>query len=157
MRCPSGVDKMFRGNSLAKIDAKGRLKLPAIFRALIEPKLGKEFFITILRGRSVRVYPMEFWIEFENTLAAMPSMNPTVIKVRNIVNFYGQTAVMDSQGRVLLHPLARSKVGIDGEVAVMGQGNHLAICNRTAFERQLDDDPLTDEDLLNLAELENLR
>jgi MraZ protein len=146
--------KMFRGNSLAKIDSKGRLKLPAAYRTVIEPKFGKEFFVTTLRARSVRVYPMDFWLEFERKLASMPSMDPTVIKVRNIVNFYGQTATMDAQGRILLHPLVRAKVGLDGEVAVLGQEDHLAVCTRTAFENQLEEDPLSDDDLRKLADLE---
>ena len=56
---------MLRGNALAKVDDKGRLKLPSSFRSTIEPKYGSEFFVTSLRGDSVRIYPMQVWQEIE--------------------------------------------------------------------------------------------
>ena len=44
---------MLRGSALAKVDEKGRLKLPASFRAALVPRFGQEFFVTSLRGESV--------------------------------------------------------------------------------------------------------
>lgn len=143
---------MFRGNALAKIDSKGRLKLPAGFRGVIQPKFGNEFFVTSLRGDSIRIYPMENWIEIERKLAAVPSMNPAVIKFKNAVNYFGQCATMDAQGRVLLHPLVRDRAGAQGEVAVLGQHDFLEVWNRAAFEKRIKSDPLSDADLQTLAE-----
>jgi MraZ protein len=70
-----------------------------------------------------------------------------------MLNYFGQTAVMDQQGRILIHPLLREKAALEGEVAVLGQQNHLEIWNRTQFEDRLRLDPLTDEDLMELATL----
>lgn len=144
---------MFRGNALAKIDDKGRLKLPAIYRAIIEPKFGNEFFVTSLRGESVRVYPLETWVEVEARLGRASSLNPAVMKFKNAVNYYGQTSTMDGQGRIVVHPLVRERAAIGGEVAVLGQQDFLEIWNREAFERNLHDDPLTQEDLAILGDL----
>ncbi len=144
---------MLRGNALAKVDEKGRLKLPAGFRAVVEPKFGREFFVTSLRGDSVRVYPMQTWLELEERLKRAPSLNPRVIKFKNAVNYYGQSAVMDAQGRILLHPLVREKAGTVGEVAVLGQQDFLEVWNREVFETRLTQDPLTDDDLARLSEL----
>ena len=83
---------MLRGNALAKVDEKGRLKVPSVFRALIEPKYGSEYFVTSLRGESVRVYPMEVWSRFEERLAKAPAFDPAVMRLRNAVNYYGQSA-----------------------------------------------------------------
>jgi MraZ protein len=143
---------MFRGNALAKVDNKGRLKLPAGFRSIIQPKFGNEFFVTSLRGDSVRIYPMENWLEVESRLAAAPSMNPAVIKFKSAVNYYGQCTAMDAQGRILLHPLVRERAGTQGEVAVLGQHDFLEVWNREAFEKRIKSDPLTDEDLATLSE-----
>ena len=142
---------MLRGNSLAKIDEKGRLKLPAAFRSVIEPTYGNEFFVTSLRGDSARIYPMQVYAELEDKILAASSVQPLVSKLRTSLNFFGQRAVMDPNGRILLHPLLRDKAELSGEVAVLGQQNFLEVWNRGSFEEALKRDPLTDDDLRELA------
>ena len=144
---------MLRGNALATVDEKGRLKLPALFRAAIEPKYGKDFFVTSLRGESVRIYPMQVWVRIEERLARASSLNPSVMRFKNSVNFHGQSVSMDGQGRILIHPLLREKAGTHGEVAVLGQQDFLEVWNRASFEQRLESDLLTDEDLVILADL----
>lgn len=144
---------MLRGNSLAKVDAKGRLKVPASFRGVIEPKYGNEFFVTSLRGASVLIYPMQVYAELEERLTGSSSVGPLVSKLRFALNSYGQGAVMDQQGRILIHPFLREKTEINGEVAVLGQQNYLEVWNRTRFDEQLEREPLTDEELRLLADL----
>jgi MraZ protein len=144
---------MLRGNAIAKIDEKGRLKLPSSFRALLEPKFGGTYFVTSLRGESVRLYPMEVWMRIEERLGQASSMNPSVIRFKNMVNYFGQTAVIDPQGRVLVHPLLRERAEIRGEVVVLGQHDHLEVWNRANFENRLASDPLTDADLETLSGL----
>lgn len=142
---------MLRGNALAKVDEKGRLKLPSAFRSFIEPQFGREFFVTSLRGDSVRIYPLPVYAELEERLLAASSLQPLVSKLRNALNYFGQITTMDAQGRILIHPLAREKSGIDGEVAVLGHQNYLEVWNRAGFEEALTSDPLTDDDLRELA------
>ena len=49
---------MLRGNYTARIDIKGRLKVPTEFRRLMEEKHGKDFYITSLTGECVRIYSL---------------------------------------------------------------------------------------------------
>jgi MraZ protein len=144
---------MLRGNSLAKIDEKGRLKLPAAFRAVLEPKYGSDFFVTSLRGDSVRIYPMDVWLRIEERLARGSSLNPSVMRFKNAVNYFGQSNPMDAQGRILVHPLLREHADVRGEVVVLGQQDFLEVWNRTVFEVRLHADPLTDADLGALSDL----
>ena len=144
---------MLRGNSLAKLDEKGRLKLPASFRALLEPKFGSEYFVTSLRGDSVRIYPMDVWLRIEDRLAHASSLNPSVMRFKNAVNYFGQSSPMDAQGRILIHPLLRDRADVRGEVVVLGQQDFLEVWNRTVFEERLHADPLTDADLGALSDL----
>ncbi len=144
---------MLRGNSLAKIDDKGRLKLPSVFRSLLEPKFGTEFFVTSLRGDSVRIYPMDVWQRIEERLARASSLNPSVMRFKNAVNYFGQTSPMDAQGRVLIHPLLRERADVRAEVVVLGQQDFLEVWNRSVFEERLQTDPLTDADLGALSDL----
>jgi len=144
---------MLRGNALAKLDDKGRLKLPSIYRTVIDPTYGTEFFITSLQGASVLIYPMPVYSALEERIFRASKVEPSVKRLRRALNYYGQTATMDPQGRVLIHPLLRERSGIDGEVAVLGHQNYLEVWNRSAFEEKLRHDPLTEDDLRELAAL----
>ena len=44
---------MLRGNHAARIDDKGRLKIPNAFRSLVEKAHGTELFVTSLTGEYV--------------------------------------------------------------------------------------------------------
>jgi MraZ protein len=143
---------VLRGNHAAKIDDKGRLKIPSAFRALIEEKHGTEVFVTSLAGESVRIYPMAVWVELETKLGAMPSTHPTRLKFLDRVNYFGQVAEFDSQGRVLIHGRLRESAGMAGEVDVLGLVNLLEVWNHERFASKLQRDPLTDDDLRALSE-----
>jgi len=144
---------MLRGSALAKLDDKGRLKLPSAFRSVIETKHASDFFVTSLRGDSVRIYPMDVWARIEERLSHASSLNPAVMRFKNAVNYYGQSCPLDAEGRVLVHPLLRERAGVRGEVVVLGQQDYLEVWNRAAFEERLQAEPLTDADLGTLAEL----
>jgi len=144
---------MLRGHCPAKIDAKGRVKIPNAFRRHIEDKYGRDFFVTSLSGEFVRVYPMPIWLDVEKKIAAAPSMTPAVMRFTNMVNYYGQMASMDDQGRLLVHPLLRQKSGLNGAVAVLGNQVHFDIWSREKFEALLQAQPITDEDRQTLAAL----
>lgn len=142
---------MLRGSAPARIDEKGRLKLPAVFRSTLEPQYGTEFFVTSLWGESVRIYPMEVWKRIEERLASGPRFEPARMRFRNAVNYYGQPAVMDPQGRILIHPLLRECASVAGDVTVVGLHDYLEVWNRAACVERLEKDPLTPEDLERLG------
>ena len=68
---------MLRGNHPARVDEKGRLKIPNGFRVLVEQQYGAELFVTSVSGEYVRIYPMAVWLEIERRLAEVPSANPS--------------------------------------------------------------------------------
>jgi len=142
---------VLRGNSPAKIDDKGRLKIPNSFRALIHKEHGAEVFVTSLSGQSVRIYPMPVWLELERRLAAMPTVHPSRQKFLDRVNFYGLATEFDPQGRVLIQPRLREIALMSGEVDVLGQHSFLEVWNHERFAARLLTDPFTDEDAKALA------
>ena len=143
---------MFRGNAPARIDDKGRLKLPNTFRAPLESKYGRELFLTSLSGEYVRVYPMPVWLELEQRLSGMPTTHPARLRLLDRVNYFGQVAELDSQGRVLIPVRLRDAATMAGEVDVLGQYNYLDVWNHDRFLTKLQRDPYTDEDARALAE-----
>lgn len=143
---------MLRGNSPAKIDDKGRLKVPNGFRAAIQDTHGRELFVTSLTGESVRVYPMAVWIEIERKLAEMPSTHPSRQKFLDRVNFYGHVTELDPQGRVLIQPRLRESASMNGDVDVLGHQNYLEVWNHDRFLSRLAGQPFTDDDARALSE-----
>jgi len=143
---------VLRGNYAAKIDDKGRLKIPNAFRALIEDKHGNEVFVTSLTGEYVRIYPLPVWLALEEKLARVPSTHPSRLKYFDRVNYYGQTAEVDSQGRVVIHSRLRDSAGMSGEVDVFGQYEWLDVWNHERFVAKMQRDPFTDDDARALSE-----
>jgi MraZ protein len=144
---------MLRGNHPARIDDKGRLKVPNGFRAAIESQWGTELFVTSVTGEFVRVYPMAVWLEIEQRLTAMPSSHPSKQRFLERVNFFGQVASMDRQGRIVIPQLLRESAAMTGDVSVLGQQNYLAVWNlKRLQERLFEKEPFTDEDGRLLAE-----
>ena len=143
---------MLRGNYAARIDDKGRLKVPNAFRSLVETKHGKELFVTSLTGEYVRIYPMPVWLELEEKLARMPSTHPARLKFLDRVNYFGQTAEFDTQGRVVIPSRLRESAGMTGNVDVFGQVAYLDVWNHERFAAKLQRDPYTDDDARALSD-----
>ena len=143
---------MLRGNYAAKIDDKGRLKIPNAFRSLVETKHGKELFVTSLTGECVRIYPMPVWLELEEKLGRMPTTHPARLRFLDRVNYFGQAAEIDTQGRVVIHPRLRETAGMNGEVDVLGEVERLEVWNHERLVSKLQAEPFTDDDAKALSE-----
>jgi MraZ protein len=145
---------MLRGNYTARVDSKGRLKIPTAFRRYIEEKYTTlEFYVTSLTGEYVRIFPLSEWESIEQRLALLPSMDTARRKFLDRTNYYGQQATLDGQGRVLIHPLLRKSAGVVGDVAVLGYLTYLEVWELERFERRLLSDPYTEEDEAAIARL----
>jgi transcriptional regulator MraZ len=137
---------VLRGNHPARVDDKGRLKIPNGFRVLVEQQYGAELFVTSVTGEYVRVYPMAVWLEIERRLAEVPSANPSKQRFLDRVNFFGQTVTMDKQGRVVLPQLLRESAAMAGDVSVLGLQNHLEVWNQKRLTERFKKEPFTDDD-----------
>ena len=143
---------MFRGNAPARIDDKGRLKVPNAFKPLLESKYGRELFLTSLTGEHVRIYPMPEWLKIEEKLGRMPSTHPARLRYLDRVNYFGQAAELDAQGRVLIPVRLREAATMDGDVDVLGQVNCLDVWNHDRLTAKMQREPYTDDDARALSE-----
>jgi MraZ protein len=143
---------VLRGSYPAKIDDKGRLKLPTAFKAFVEEQHGAGLYVTSLTGDSVRVYPMPVWLGVEQRLARMPSAHPARLKFLDRVNYFGQVLEFDVQGRVLIPSRLRDAAGMSGDVDVLGQVDYLEVWNHDRFLAKLQREPFTDDDARALAD-----
>ena len=141
-----------RGSSPARIDNKGRLKVPTVFRRVIRDQQSADVFVTSLTGECVRIYPMQAWLEIEQKLSQMPGNHPSRLKFLDRVNYYGQSGELDGQGRVVIPGHLRDSASIVGDVRVFGRIDYLEVWNEERFLHRLEREPWTDDDGLKLSE-----
>ena len=133
-----------RGNCPAKVDEKGRLKIPAVFLEELK-EYGTNFYITSPTGESARIYPLKVWSEIEDQLAGKGnSKEKRQFLMRT--SYFGQVAELDGQGRVLLPSILRDKALLKGDVAVLGLSNYLEVMNDARVVDQMKNEPFTDDD-----------
>jgi MraZ protein len=141
-----------RGSYPAKVDEKGRLKIPASFLEELK-EYGDQFYITSPTGETARIYPIKVWNEIEDKLAKLPSTNKSKRKFLMRTSYFGQMVELDGQGRVLMPSVLREKAQTKGDVAVLGALDYLEVINNARALDQMDKDPYTDEDDKALGDL----
>jgi MraZ protein len=142
---------MFRGNHPAKVDEKGRLKLPAAFKQLLDAASVMQFYITSTDGKSAEVWPLPEWEKREQQLAEFSTLDPAVDKYLDLTSYYGQQVEIDNQARVLLPQILRGTATLDAEVTVFGKLTYLEVRNREIYEKELPAKSMTDENRQALA------
>jgi MraZ protein len=142
---------MLRGNYLATVDEKGRVKIPADFLAELR-KSGTKFYVTSDNGEYALIYPMKLWEEKEKILAKLSSHNRAKQRYLARTNYYGQVVEVDGQGRILIPPVLRESAQMKGEVDVQGYLTYLQVWNHAQFLEQLKRNPITAEDEKELDE-----
>ena len=146
------IPPVLRGNYPAKVDEKGRVKIPAAFLEALR-EYGNKFYVTSENGDYVRVYPMKIWNEIEEKLARLSSHNRTKQKFLTRTNYFGQVVELDGQGRILVPSILRESAQMRGDVDVLGNLTYLQIWNHTRFLDNMKGSPITDEDEKTLDEL----
>ena len=143
---------MLRGNYLATVDEKGRVKIPADFLAHLR-RSGTKFYVTSTLGDCAHIYPMKVWEEKERKLAKVSSHNRAKQKFLSRTNYYGQVVEVDGQGRILIPPVLRESAEMRGEVDVQGKLTYLEVWNHARFLDNMNRNPITAEDEQALEQL----
>jgi transcriptional regulator MraZ len=120
----------FCGNPRAKLDERGRLKMPAEFKAFIDRKYGKdfnEFYITSREGLDAEIYPLPEWHQHLAKVFKLPPSNAARKGLLARYSLYGGRADMDPQGRLLLPEELRNAGLVNEDVSVTGEGPFLRV------------------------------
>ncbi|MBW3083601.1 division/cell wall cluster transcriptional repressor MraZ [Bifidobacterium sp. 6T3] len=122
------------GTYTPKIDAKGRLALPAKFRTL----LGRG--VVLARGQERCVYLLPFR-EFRRMAAQIQRTSVSNREAREYSRVFMSGAsdqVPDKQGRVLVPQLLRTYARLKDDIVVIGVGTRAEIWDRQTWERYLE-------------------
>ena len=145
---------LFRGLHSINLDAKGRMAMPARFRGIIEEYCQGQLVVTIDQdGESLVIYPLNEFEAIERKVASLSSFHPESRRLKNIFIGHATEVNLDGSGRILIPQNLRQFVGLDKKVALVGQGNKLAVWNETRdgwLKHKVDVEELPDE-LKNLS------
>ncbi len=123
------------GTYAPKIDDKGRVALPAKFRA----QLGGGFVMARGQERCVYVLPM---VEFQRMTAQIQHTSMSNKSARDYLRVFLSGAVdeePDKQGRIVVPPMLRDYASLGDEIVVIGVGTRAEIWNKSAWEAYLAD------------------
>ncbi|MBA2289130.1 MAG: division/cell wall cluster transcriptional repressor MraZ [Chloroflexia bacterium] len=130
---------MFLGRFAHNLDAKGRLAIPARFRAVLEDG------VVLTRGidRCVTAYPMPVWNVLAEKISALSMTDPNARQFRRMMFAEAVNLALDAQGRIVLPAALREFAGIDREVVVIGVNSSFEIWSPERWreiEAVVDDD-----------------
>ena len=127
----------FSGEYECKLDAKGRLILPARMKANLPAASGNNIVINRGFEACLVVYPEVEWRKIFSKVSGLNEFNE---EYRNFQrNFFrGNTeAELDSNGRFVLPKSMTKYAQIDTEVIVVGMGNRIEIWNPEVYDQFL--------------------
>lgn len=124
----------------SKLDAKGRLALPARIKSQLPEG---EVELVIRRGFEpcLTLYPM---VEFKKVFSKISGLNEFNEEYRKLQrNFLSGvvTVELDSNGRFLLPKNMLAYAQLEKEVMLVGMGNKVEIWNPSRYEKHLIQDP----------------
>ncbi len=121
---------MFLGEHTHTIDDKGRLTIPAKYRAL----LAKGMVVTRGFDQNLMLFPIDGWEELAARIAERPLADESVRAFRRRVFSGAMDLTSDKQGRILLPQYLRDFADINGEVVVAGMFNYLEIWSTEGWQ-----------------------
>ncbi|MFB3827658.1 MAG: hypothetical protein ACE15B_12875 [Bryobacteraceae bacterium] len=136
----------------ARVDEKGRIKLPVVFQEHLK-RFSEPLFATSLDRRTGRIYPKSIWLE---NLKFFERYKENPKAARNLIfvaQDLGSETAMDSQGRVQLSPELRRELGIENQaVKVYADRGRIEILSEAVYEQRKRQAAETSESDLDAAE-----
>lgn len=124
-----------RGRYPARVDDKGRVKLPVNFAQYFGALREKKLFVTSIDRRTAQIYTLDVWRQNEKTLAGDRENAAAARKVLFNAGDLGAETEMDNQGRILLSPELRRELGIENQpVHLLAYKGHVEVLSEQAYE-----------------------
>jgi len=139
----------FTGEYECKIDAKGRIKLPANLIRQLGSNGVYEFMVNRGFENHLMLYPKDVWDEKTKELN---QLNIYIKKNRQAVRYFyrGATQILaDASDRILLTKNLIEYAGIGKEVVLFAYQDQVEIWSKEAYEKMIGDEP---ENFSELAE-----
>jgi MraZ protein len=118
-----------------KVDGKGRVSIPASFRAVLEAQGGSTVYLTWNRDEgTIEGFGEAYMQDVEDRIDALPINSSERRALEN--RYFGNTMslAIDGDGRIILPPDLRAQAGIEGQALFVGLGKRFHVWEPKAFE-----------------------
>ena len=153
--------RRFRGESLHKVDAKGRVSVPAAFRRVLEegdPDFSRgsspNFVIVYggVRGSCLEGYTINSSSKVDTLISKLPRFSKDREMLERFINTQSTYMQLDETGRIVLSHRLKEKIGIGDEAIFAGMGEKFQIWEPKTYQNELN---ALDSSFKNLSEDEN--
>ncbi len=126
---------MFRGRFEYSLDDKGRVKIPPKFKEILKEKHQNTLVLTVFDD-CIYAYPYDVWEELERKAVNLPLTNKAARRFKRMFFSSAQDVNIDKQGRILIPGVLREDVGIDKDVVVLGNLDHIEIWSKERWDSE---------------------
>lgn len=125
----------FLSNATNRIDAKGRVSVPAAFRAVLTRRDVAELYcLQDFVYPAINVGGPDLLDRYERQIEALDPFSEEANRLSLLVHGGGVFARMDGEGRIAVTDFMRSFTGVTSDVAFVGRGQHFQLWEPKAFE-----------------------
>lgn len=142
---------MFRGATKVTIDDKGRVVVPAHYRAVLSAPAEGRVVVTADRDECLLVYAAPEWEKIEQQLNALPSLHPQARRLQRLMIGHAEEMTLDGHGRLSLTPELREFAGLDRSAWIVGQGRRLEIWDEARWKAQREEWKKSEQGVTELA------
>ena len=142
---PKSLHAAFRGLYEHTIDPKGRTSLPSRFREVLAQLAkttpsGPEETLIVTTGieRCLVAYPPSEWRAFEAKLAALPSFDAAVVKLKRLYVAPATECAFDRHGRLLIPPMLRDYAELNRDVVWAGMVTTIEVWSKALWHEHVE-------------------
>ena len=133
----------FRGGDINKVDAKGRVSIPALFRRVLEASdpewkegLNPNFVIIYAAQKHMIVYTAEAMDEIDRKISSLPRGSDRRQKLEDVFYDMALPGQTDDAGRMLLPSWLRDKYKIGKDARFRARGDTFHIMTPELYEER---------------------
>jgi len=104
-----------RGMSPARLDERGRMKLPVPLKEYLDKFREKRLFVTSFDRTTGRIYPLSVWRQTEKFLDGLTEDPDLAERLAFIAADMGEELELDAQGRIVIPQGLRKALGIEDQ------------------------------------------
>ncbi len=139
-RCSKGMTQL-HGEYEVKMDAKGRVMIPAALKKQLPDAAKDSFFINRGFEKCCVLYPSNEW---KAIAAEIDKLSDFIQKERTFKRYFLRGASqleMDSASRVLIPKQLQEYASLGGELILLAYGNKVELWNKEEYNKMLNEEP----------------
>ena len=129
--------RLFKGQYIYSIDAKGRISIPAKLRKHVSAEANDTFVMTQGTSTCIDIYPLDQWQKFEEKLQGLNPFNPDEAKFIRMIMQHAFDDKLDAQSRILIPQNLIEYAKIEKDVLILGAFKKIEVWNPKVYKDYL--------------------